>query len=98
MKKSISIAIKLFIFAILTVLGIIYIINRSPVEGMADYEKQEMVTPNRSSSVIDQFFNSKDDSSRNDAADDDISLMGTSGRYDEVRIGGSNSKENKDDK
>lgn len=88
MKKPISIAIKLIIFAILTFLGIVFVINKSPVESMSSYEKQEMVKPNRGSSVIDDFFKSNDNSQRRAADDDDdVSLMGTSGRYEEVRIG-----------
>jgi len=47
MNKSASILIKVIIFGILTVIGIIYVINQSPVENMATYEKQEMVKPNR---------------------------------------------------
>ena len=88
MNNSVSILIKVAIFAALTILGIIYVINRSPVEGLGEYEKQEMVKPNRSRSVIDQFFSSDSSKRKNAAEDDDeISLMGSSGRYDEVRIG-----------
>lgn len=83
MKKSLTITIQVVIFAIIATLGIIYILNKSPVEDLGDYEKEEMARPNKSKSFVDQFFNSK--SSNTD--DDDVSLTGGSGRYDEVRIG-----------
>lgn len=79
--------IKIIIFGTLTGLGIIYVINRSPVESMSSYEKQEMVKPNRSTSVIDQFFSSDSKKRRSSENNDDISLTGSAGRYDEVRIG-----------
>jgi hypothetical protein len=87
MKKSVSILLKVVIFGSITGAGIIYVINRSPVESMSTYEKQEMVKPNRSKSVIDQFFSPDTKNRRNAEDDDDVSLMGRSGRYDEVRIG-----------
>jgi len=86
MNKTASIAIKVAVFAIIAIAGIIYIFNRSPVEDLGSYEKQEMVKPNRSRSVIDQFF-SPSKSNNYDDGDDDMSLTGKSGRYDEVRIG-----------
>ncbi len=89
MNKSISMLIKLIIFGGLTGLGILYVINQSPVESMSSYEKQEMVRPNKggsSSSMMSQFFGT-DDNRRNAADNDDVSLMGSSKRYDEVRIG-----------
>lgn len=86
MKKSMSIAIQVAVFAAIAVAGIIYILNRSPVEDLGEYEKQEMVKPNRDRSVIDDFFSSNKDDSRNGSGDD-MSLTGQSGRYDEVRIG-----------
>ncbi|MCW8933783.1 MAG: hypothetical protein OQK98_03575 [Gammaproteobacteria bacterium] len=90
MNKSASILIKVTIFGLITALGIIYVFNRSSVDSMSTYEKREMVKPNREKSVIDQFFSDDDNKRKNSAEDDDdISLMGTSGRYDEVRIGGS---------
>jgi len=86
MNKSVAIFIKVIIFGAITAAGIIYVSNRSSVESMGTYEKQEMVKPNRSKSMIDQFFST--DSKRRDAEEnDDVSLMGSSGRYDEVRIG-----------
>lgn len=78
MNKPISVAIKLIIFAAITAVGIIYVINKSPVEDMGSYEKQEMVKPNRSKSVIDQFFSTDSDDRKNAAEDDAVSLMGTS--------------------
>ncbi|VAW69154.1 hypothetical protein MNBD_GAMMA09-3239 [hydrothermal vent metagenome] len=86
MKNSISLVVKVVIMAAIAGAGIIYIFNRSPVEDLGSYEKQEMARPNRSKSVLDQFF-SKDRNRQNGSNDDDVSLMGSSGRYDEVRIG-----------
>jgi len=86
-KNSISILFKLIIFGAITGVGIVYVVNRSPVESMGTYEKQEMVKPNKSRSVIDQFFSSDPDKKRNQAENDDVSLTGSAGRYDEVRIG-----------
>ena len=88
MKKSLAITLQVTIFALVAVGGIIYILNKSPVEDMPEYEKQEMAKPNRGTSVIDSFF--APDKTRNkgfSAEDDDVSLMGKSGRYEEVRIG-----------
>ena len=85
MKKSMSIIIQVVVFAAVAVAGIIYILNRSPVEDLGEYEKQEMVKPNRGRSVIDNFFSTSEDDAR--SSDDDMSLTGQSGRYDEVRIG-----------
>jgi len=92
MNKSISILVKVIIFSAITAVGIVYVFNRSSVDSMSTYEKQEMVKPNRSKSVIDQFFSTDDNERKNSAEDDDVSLMGSSGRYDEVRIGGSSEK------
>ena len=83
MKKSVVISIQVAVFAIVGVLAIIYIMNKSPVEDLGDYEKQEMARPNKSKSIVDQFFSPSDS---NDTGDD-VSLTGSSGRYDEVRIG-----------
>ncbi len=87
MNKSTLIILKAAIFGGLTVIGIIYVMNQSPVESMAAYEKQEMVKPNRSRSVIDQFFSSDSKNDKNKNSSDDMSLTGADGRYDEVRIG-----------
>jgi len=86
MKNPASIALKIAIFGAITGAGILYVFNRSPVESLGTYEKQEMVKPNKSRSVIDQFF-STDDKKRDQSQNDDVSLTGSSGRYDEVRIG-----------
>ena len=87
MTKSISLFIKVAIFAAITIFGIIYVFNQSAVESMSTYERQEMVKPNKGKSVIDDFFSSKEKPRRNDAENDDVSLTGNAGRYDEVRIG-----------
>ena len=86
MTKSTSLFIKVAIFAAITVIGIFYVFNQSAVESMSTYERQEMVKPNKGKSVIDQFFSSKD-KPRNAEENDDVSLTGNAGRYDEVRIG-----------
>ena len=88
MKKSMVIIVQVAVFALLATIGIIYILNKPPVEDLGEYEKQEMVQPNRSRSVIDSFFSP--DKTRNSAfseENDDVSLTRQSGRYDEVRIG-----------
>jgi len=87
MKNSASILLKVIIFGVITGIGIIYVVNRSPVEGMSTYEKQEMVKPNKSRSIVDQFFSTDPDNKRDQSENDDVSLTGSSGRYDEVRIG-----------
>lgn len=87
MTKSISLLIKVAIFAAITIFGIIYVFNRSAVDSMSTYERQEMVTPNKGKSAIDQFFSSKEKPRRNAEENDDVSLTGNAGRYDEVRIG-----------
>ena len=87
MNTTASITIKVAIFAVIAIIGIIYIFNKSPVEDLGSYEKQEMVKPNRGKSVIDQFFSPSSDKRGGDSSDDDMSLTGKSGRYDEVRIG-----------
>ena len=89
MKKSLSLITKVMILAAIAAAGIIYIFNRSPVEDLGSYEKQEMAKPNRSKSLLDSFF-SNNSNKRNNSSDDNVSLMGSSGRYDEVRIGKNN--------
>ena len=86
MNKSASIAIKVAIFAVIASMGIYYILQTPAVEEIADYEKQEMVKPNRGKSMVDQFF-STISGKENSADGDNVSLTGESGRYDEVRIG-----------
>ncbi len=87
MNKPTAVFVKIIIFGALTAIGIVYVFNRSPVESMSTYEKQEMVKPNKGRSVIDDFFSPKKKPDRNAEENDDVSLTGTSGRYDEVRIG-----------
>lgn len=93
MNKSLSILVKVIIFSVITAIGIIYVFNRSSVDSMSSYEKREMVKPNRGKSVIDQLFSNEPKERKNAAENDDVSLMGASGRYDEIRIGGSKSNE-----
>ncbi|VAW59890.1 hypothetical protein MNBD_GAMMA11-1943 [hydrothermal vent metagenome] len=86
MNKPLSLIARATILVAIAAAGIIYIFNRSPVEDLGSYDKQEMVKPNRSKSLIDNIFPGKSNK-RSSAEDDDVSLMGASGRYDEVRIG-----------
>lgn len=87
MKKPMSITIKIAVLAIIGLAGIIYILNTSPVESLGEYEKQEMVTPNKNRSLADGFFSGSGRGSENDDGEEDTSLTGKSGRYDEARIG-----------
>jgi len=87
MKKSISIAIQLIVLAAIGIAGILYILNESPVESLGEYERQEMAKPNKGSSLVDGFFSGSGRGEDNDNGDDDTSLTGKSGRYDEARIG-----------
>lgn len=88
MKKPISVTLQVLIFAALASMGILYVLNQSPVESLGVYEKQEMARPNRNQSVVDQLFYRDDKKGTgNNSESDDVSLMGTSGRYDEVQIG-----------
>ncbi len=84
MKKKALITLQFVIFAILATAGILYVLNKSPVEDLGTYEKQEVRVPNKDSSIVDQFFSPK---SKAPQQSDDVSLMGGSSRYDEVRIG-----------
>lgn len=84
MKRKALITLQFVIFAILATIGIMYVLNKSPVEDLGTYEKQAVRVPNKSSSIVDQFFSTKTKPSQQS---DDVSLMGGSGRYDEVRIG-----------
>jgi len=87
MKKTMSISIKIAVLAVIGLAGILYILNKSPVESLGEYEKQEMVTPNKSRSLVDGFFSGSGRGSENDDGEDDTSLTGKSGRYDEALIG-----------
>lgn len=83
MKKQLSITIKLVILAVLATIGIMYVLEKSPVSEVSNYQKQEMPKPYRGSSSSDYF------SRQSSTADSDaVSLTGQSGAYDEVRIGG----------
>ena len=85
MKKSITLAFQVLIFAALAITGIVYVMKTPPVKNLGDYEKQEMVRPNNSKSAIDNFFSPTED--EDGAGGDNVSLTGSAGRYDEVRIG-----------
>ena len=87
MKKSMSIAIQITVLAAIGIAGILYILNKSPVESLGEYEKQEMATPNKGKSLVDGLFSGSGRESSNDNGDEDTSLTGKSGRYDEARIG-----------
>ena len=82
MNRNTSITIKLVITLILAIFGILYILEKSPVSGISNYEKTEMPKPSYRSSG--SSYSSKSSSQRES---DDVSLTGKSGSYDEVRIG-----------
>ena len=86
MKKPMLITIQIAVLVIIGAAGIIYILNSSPVESLGEYEKQEMARPNKSQSLIDNFFSSSEKDASDDA-DDDSSLTGPTGGYEESRIG-----------
>lgn len=81
MKKNMSITIKLVITLILAIFGILYILEKSPVSEISNYEKTEMPKPSYRSS------GSSYSSKGQERDSDEISLTGKSGAYDEVRIG-----------
>ena len=83
MKKQLSLSIKIAIFTLLAVMGIVYILEKSPVDEVSNYKKEAMPKPYKRSSNSD-YFSSKSADSDSDA----VSLTGKSGAYDEVRIGG----------
>jgi len=87
MKKSMSIAIQLVVLAAIGIAGILYILNQSPVESLGEYERQEMAKPNKGTSLVDGFFSGSGRDEVNDNGEEDTSLTGKSGRYDESRIG-----------
>ncbi len=89
MKKPLLITIQVVVFAVIATSGIIYILNKTPVEDLGNYEKGEMARPNKNKSIVDQFFSTKP----SDSGEDDVSLTGSSGRYDEARIGKSYAEE-----
>jgi len=84
-----SIAIQIAVLVAIGVSGILYIMNKSPVESLGEYEKQEMAKPNKGTSLVDGLFSGSGRGSSDDGddADGDYSLTGKSGRYDEARIG-----------
>jgi hypothetical protein len=84
MKKSMSIVIQVTVLLVIALASILYIMKTSPVENLGEYEKEEMVRPNKTSSMMDTFFKG-DEAAPEDS--DNHSLTGASGRYDEVRIG-----------
>ena len=83
MKKQLSLSIKIAILAILAVMGISYILEKSPVDEVSNYKKEKMPKPYVRSRDND-YFSSKSSDTDSDA----VSLTGQSGAYDEVRIGG----------
>jgi len=78
-----SVLIQLIVLVIIAIMGILYIIEESPVESLERHDRQPMVTPFGSTSG-DSYFSPK----RSDSSDgDDVSLSGKKGRYDEALIG-----------
>ncbi|MCW9012235.1 MAG: hypothetical protein OQL06_00515 [Gammaproteobacteria bacterium] len=88
MNRKLPITIKVVITALLGIIGIVYILNKSPVSEVDNYQKQDMPKPYKYKAK-QGFFSNKPSSSidANNGDNDDISLMGKSGRYDDVRIG-----------
>ncbi len=82
MNRNLSITIKLVITMILAIIGIMYILEKSPVSSISDYEKTEMPRPSYHSSS-----SSSSSKSARQRDSDDVSLTGKAGSYDEVRIG-----------
>lgn len=78
-KATAAIAIQIAVFAVLAILGIMYVLKESPTENLGDYEKSEMARPSHGGSFIDKIFSTD--------GDDDTSLTGSAGRYEESRIG-----------
>ena len=81
MKKNMSVTVKLVITLILAIFGILYILEKSPVSEISNYEKTEMPKPSYRSSGNNYSSKGQERDS------DDVSLTGKSGSYDEVRIG-----------
>ena len=87
-KKNISTLIKLSIFGGITIIAIIYVANQSSVSTLSPYVKQEVVKPNKDKNAFGGFFSSEKKTTRRNAEEnDDVSLMGGAGRYEEARIG-----------
>ena len=86
MNLNMSLILKLAITTILAVIGIIYILNKSPVSEVENYQKEDMPKP-YVYKAREGFFSNKPSSSSFSADNDDVSLTGSSGRYDDVRIG-----------
>ena len=83
MKKSVAISIQLVILTVLAVMGIIYILQKPPVQEVENYKKEEMPKPYVRKSDRSFFSSSKSTPEEMDS----VSLTGQSGKYDEVRIG-----------
>lgn len=81
------ITIQIAVLALIGLAGIIYILNSSPVESLGEYEKQEMAKPNKQRTLVGGFFSGSGKGEAEDDGDDDTSLTGKSGRYEESRIG-----------
>ena len=81
MKKNLSITIKLIITTVLAIIGIMYILEKNPLDEVSDYKKEAMPKP-YSSSRSDSFF-----SSNSSSESSSLSITGDTGAYDEVRIG-----------
>jgi len=93
MKKQLSLAVKVIVTLVLAVIGIMYIMNKSPRGEVRDYQKQAMPTSSSSRSS-GGFFSDLSSSAVNgrNEDNDDISLTGKSRKYDEVHIGNSTDK------
>lgn len=77
------------IVLVLAIIGIMYILEKSPRSEVKNYEKTTMPTPSYSRHSSGSFFSDLSSSASGTDDDDTISLTGKSRRYEEVRIGGS---------
>ena len=82
-KSNTSLIIQLLILVFIAIIGIMYIVDETPVSSLEHYDKQPMVTPFGSSDKDSFFFPKGNDNSDGD----DISLSGKKGRYEEALIG-----------
>ncbi len=89
MKKQIPLIAKMAITLVLAIIGIMYIMEKSPRSEVRNYQKQSMPKPSYSRSSGSFFSDLSSSASGTSDDNDDVSLTGKSGHYDEVRIGGS---------
>lgn len=82
-KINTSLLIQLIVLIIIAIIGILYIIEETPIESLERYDEAPRVAP-FGASERDNFFSPRG-SGDNDG--DDVSLSGKEGRYEEALIG-----------